>query len=68
MKSAGVIVPFLQDYIDHYAWTPWGKARVAPAQFGNDAALLGVMPLVGAGVFSCTIDSLISLLEIRRIA
>lgn len=47
MKSAGVIVPFLQDYIDHYAWTPWGKARVAPAQFGNDAALLGVMPLVG---------------------
>jgi glucokinase len=46
MKSAAVIVPFIQDYIDRYAWTPWGKVRVAPAELGNDAALLGIVPLV----------------------
>lgn len=45
MKSAATIVPFIQDYIDHYAWTPWGKVRVRSAQLGNDAALLGVVPL-----------------------
>jgi glucokinase len=45
MKSAGVVLPFIQNYIDKYAWTPWGKPRVRAAQLGNDAALLGVVPL-----------------------
>ncbi len=45
MKSAGTIIPSIQEYVDRYAWTPWGKVRVRPAQLGNDAALLGVVPL-----------------------
>jgi glucokinase len=45
LKSADVVIPFLQDYVSRYAWTPWGKVRVRPAQLGNDAALLGVLPL-----------------------
>ena len=45
MKSAGVILPFLQDYVRNNAWTPWGTVRVRAAQLGNDAALLGVVPL-----------------------
>jgi glucokinase len=45
MKSAEVIIPFIQDYVNRYAWTPWGKVRVRAAQLGNDAALLGVIPL-----------------------
>jgi glucokinase len=45
MKSAGVIIPFIQDYVNRYAWTPWGKPTVRAARLGNDAALLGVVPL-----------------------
>ena len=45
MKSAATIVPFIQSYVDRYAWTPWGKVRVCPALRGSDAALLGVVPL-----------------------
>jgi len=45
MKSAEAIIPFIQDYVDKYAWTPWGKVRARAAQLGNDAALLGVIPL-----------------------
>jgi glucokinase len=45
MKSGSVILPFIQDYVNRYAWTPWGKPRVRAARLGNDAALLGVVPL-----------------------
>lgn len=46
MKSAAQILPFLQTYVHHHAWTPWGKVRVAGAELGNDAALLGAIPLL----------------------
>jgi len=45
MKSAEAILPFLQDYVKKNAWTPWGTVGVRAAQLGNDAALLGVVPL-----------------------
>ena len=45
MKSADAIIPFIQDYVNKYAWTPWGKVRVSAAQLGNDAALIGVIAL-----------------------
>jgi glucokinase len=46
MKSASRILPFLQSYVERYAWTPWGKVKVCSAQLGNDAALLGAVPLL----------------------
>lgn len=46
MKSADQIVPFLQDYVDSHAWTPWGKVRICEARLGPDAALLGAVPLL----------------------
>ena len=46
MKSASVILPYLQDYIHRHAWTPWGKVQVCAAELGNDAALLGAIPLL----------------------
>jgi glucokinase len=46
MKSASHILPFLQDYVQKHAWTPWGKVRVAGAKLGSDAALLGAVPLL----------------------
>lgn len=46
MKSASTIIPFLQDYVSRHAWTPWGKVSVRCAQLGNQAALLGAIPLL----------------------
>jgi glucokinase len=45
MQSASTILPFLQDYASR-AWTPWGKVSVRCAQLGNQAALLGAIPLL----------------------
>jgi glucokinase len=45
MKSGDVILPFIQEYVNRCAWTPWGKPTVRAARLGNDAALLGVVPL-----------------------
>jgi glucokinase len=45
MKSGTMILPFLQNYVDSNAWTPWGKVRIRPAQLGDDAAIVGVVPL-----------------------
>ncbi len=45
MKSANIVISFIEDYVSRYAWTPWGKVRVRAAQLGNDAALFGVVPL-----------------------
>jgi len=46
MKSAQTIVPAIQKYLDEHAWTDWGKVRVDAAQLGNNAALLGAVPLL----------------------
>ncbi|MGH9587784.1 MAG: ROK family protein [Acidobacteriaceae bacterium] len=45
MQSADTILPYIQNYVRENAWTPWGTVRVRAAQLGNDAALLGVVPL-----------------------
>lgn len=45
IKRADVVIPFLQDYVARFAWTPWGTVRVRAAQLGNDAGLIGVIPL-----------------------
>ena len=46
MKSADVIQPFVQEYVNKHAWTPWGKVRISAAELGNDAGLLGAIPLL----------------------
>lgn len=46
MKSASVILPYVQDYVSKYAWTPWGKVQVRAAELGNQAGLLGAIPLL----------------------
>lgn len=46
MKSGARILPFLQSYVQRYAWTPWGKVNVRCAELGNHAALLGAVPLL----------------------
>ena len=42
MKSADVILPYLQEKVDALAWCPAGKVRLMTSQLGDDAALLSV--------------------------
>jgi len=46
MRSAELILPAIESHIHRYAWTPWGKVRVRAAELGNNAALLGAVPLL----------------------
>ncbi len=46
MESANVIIPYIEQYVQKYAWTPWGKVQVRAAALGNSAALLGAVPLL----------------------
>jgi glucokinase len=46
MESADVIIPALESYVQKHSWTPWGKVQVRPAELGNNAALLGAVPLL----------------------
>ncbi len=46
MKSADIILPFVQAYVEKHAWTPWGKVKVRAAELGNNAGLLGTIPLL----------------------
>jgi glucokinase len=45
MKSALSILPFIQDYVARYAWTPWGKVQVRCAELGNNAGIIGAVSL-----------------------
>jgi glucokinase len=49
MQSGDLIVKFVQEHVMRRAWTPWGKVQVRPAQLGNNAALLGAIPLIESG-------------------
>lgn len=46
MKREAEVVPYMQKYLDAHAWTDWGKVQVKAARLGNDAALLGAVPLL----------------------
>lgn len=46
MKSADVIIPYVESYVQKHSWTPWGKVQVRAAELGNNAALLGAIPLL----------------------
>lgn len=46
MKQATVIIPFIQQMIDQYAWLPKGTIKVVAAQQTEFAALLGMEYLI----------------------
>lgn len=41
MKSAGEIIPFIQNKVNERAWTPWGKVKIIESEIPNRSALLG---------------------------
>ncbi len=46
MRSCYPILQALQEHVDSYAWTPWGKVQLRAATLGSDAALMGAVPLL----------------------
>ncbi len=50
MRRASLILPYIQDYVNKHAWTPWGKVQVVAAQLGNDAGMFGAVPLLTGNV------------------
>jgi glucokinase len=46
MQSADLIIPYVESYLRQYSWTPWGDVQVRVAELGNNAALLGAVPLL----------------------
>ena len=50
MRSADVILPAVQTYVNQHAWTPWGKVKVVAAELGNHAGLFGAAPLLSGNV------------------
>ncbi|MGH9612317.1 MAG: ROK family protein, partial [Bryobacteraceae bacterium] len=46
MRSAEQILPPIRKRVEEAAWTPWGNVLVKQAECGEDAALLGAVPLV----------------------
>jgi glucokinase len=47
MKCADEIQSHIESYVQDHSWTPWGKVQVRAAELGNNAALLGAIPLLG---------------------
>jgi len=45
MRSSFPVLRAIQEHVDHYAWTPWGKVQIRPASLGMNAALFGAVPL-----------------------
>jgi len=50
MRSAEVILPYVQGFVHEHAWTPWGKVRIVAAELGNNAGLFGAVPLLSGDV------------------
>lgn len=46
MQSKYPILEEIQDHLNTFAWTPWGKVRAKKAELGGNAGLMGAIPLL----------------------
>jgi glucokinase len=46
MKSAEILLPKLQEQVNQFAWTPWGKVKLVAAHHPDSAALYGAEYIV----------------------
>jgi len=42
LNSKEEIIPYIQQRVSQYAWTPWGKVQIKASELMDDAAILGV--------------------------
>jgi len=50
MRSADKVLPFIQEYTDKYAVTPWGKVKVVSGKLLDDSAVLGSVICLHEGI------------------
>jgi glucokinase len=50
IASASLILPTIQQHVNQHAWTPWGKPQIRAAALGNNAGLLGAVPLLSEDI------------------
>jgi glucokinase len=50
IASARLILPAIQEHVNQHAWTPWGKPQIRAAALGNNAGLLGAVPLLSEDI------------------
>lgn len=50
MKSAPVILPYIQQKVNERAWTPWGKVEIKAAHFNDEAGQLGIAYLTNSAI------------------
>ena len=53
MESAKIIIPYVESHVHKYAWTPWGKVQIRPAELANNAPLVGAVPLLSEEMPRC---------------
>jgi glucokinase len=41
MKSADIIIPYIQERVNSLAWTPWGKVKIVESELKDHAGILG---------------------------
>lgn len=46
MASSSTIIPYLQQHIETYAWTSWGKVKITEGKFSGTAALMGIAHII----------------------
>lgn len=46
MERQEFVLPFIESHVHEHAWTPWGKVKVCAAELGQDAPLVGAVPLL----------------------
>ena len=42
MKSGNQILPYIQSFVDRYAWLPPGSVRIVPARYPDHAGVMGM--------------------------
>jgi len=42
IKSADIIIPYIQQRVDSLAWTPWGKVKIVKSELNDDMGIIGV--------------------------
>lgn len=48
MKSAHIILPYIQQKVNEHAWTPWGKVEIKAAHFNDEAGQFGIAYLTNS--------------------
>jgi len=42
IKSANIIIPYIQQRVDSLAWTPWGKVKIVESELKDNIGIIGV--------------------------